>query len=119
MRTVEFIYNAERSAMKETSSEQFTRARFQAALKTQFRVRFDAEAAILLSLVEVTEGGAGTGDSRGENFSLIFNGPGDRFLPQRTYSFDHADLGKFDLFIVPVGRERDGFLYQAVFNRRA
>jgi hypothetical protein len=29
----------------------------------------------------------------------------------------HERLGMFDLFLVPVSRERDGMRYEAVFNR--
>lgn len=32
-------------------------------------------------------------------------------------TFLYFILGRFDLFLVPVGQEADGFLYEAVFNR--
>ncbi len=58
--------------------------------------------------------------------SLIFHGPADKFLPQKTYALASEVLGEFDAFLVPVGelrekrdgrRERTGFIYQAVFTR--
>jgi hypothetical protein len=52
-----------------------------------------------------------------EQFSLVFSSPPDSFLEQATYSFEHDGLGTFELFIVPIRRDEDGFKYQAVINR--
>jgi hypothetical protein len=54
--------------------------------------------------------------TNGECFSLMFGGPKPAFA-QGTYPVDHAALGRFSLFVVPVGRRTDGQDYQAVFNR--
>lgn len=48
-------------------------------------------------------------------FSLYFRGEGE-VLPQRIYQFHHAQLGDFDLFIVPIVNRRSGITYEAVFN---
>ena len=37
-------------------------------------------------------------------------------FPQQTYAMRHEALGEVGIFLVPVAQERDGFLYQAVFN---
>ena len=50
------------------------------------------------------------------SFSLEFFGAGALF-EQQTRRVTHPGLGEFDLFLVPVGRKKDGFLYEAVFNR--
>ena len=49
-------------------------------------------------------------------FSLIFQGPQSPILPQSIYSLEHTTLGTLPLFIVPIGREEAGVLYQAIFN---
>jgi hypothetical protein len=50
-------------------------------------------------------------------FSLHFQGPPEPYLPQRTYQMRHAAFaGPLDLFIVPIGRESAGFIYEAVFT---
>jgi hypothetical protein len=49
-------------------------------------------------------------------FSLIFRGPEQQVLPQRLYRFDLAEIGKFEIFLVPVGPDGQGFCYQALFN---
>jgi uncharacterized protein DUF6916 len=52
-----------------------------------------------------------------EQFSLLFRGPSEPQVTQATYTVSHPDLGKFLLFLVPVGRDPQGLLYEACFNR--
>ena len=54
-----------------------------------------------------------------DSFSLIFAGAQDEYLPQDTYDFEHTAMGRFSLFIVPVGRPEgdDEQRYQAVFSQ--
>lgn len=49
-------------------------------------------------------------------FSIFFRGPGDTFLPQMMYTMHHETLGESQMFIVPVGRNEEGFEYEAVFT---
>ncbi len=53
----------------------------------------------------------------GEQFSLIFRGPREPALPQRIYALEHPEMGRIELFLVPVGEEESGRLYEAYFNR--
>lgn len=53
-----------------------------------------------------------------EMFSLIFSGPREYLLPQQLYKLSHEKLGEGEIFIVPIEQKENGFLYQAVFNRR-
>ena len=69
---------------------------------------------LTLDLVEVTEDDP---TSVQEHFSLVFRGPHDRVLSQGMCRMEHAALGVFVLFIVPVGPDARGMRYQAVFNR--
>lgn len=48
-------------------------------------------------------------------FSLVFRGPGDRVLPQRIYRLAHDELGEFEFFLVPIGPDREGMRYEAIF----
>lgn len=52
----------------------------------------------------------------GRPFSLIFRLPKGLFVPQETYTFKQNQIGKLDLFIVPIGSDDKGQLYQVVFN---
>ena len=82
-------------------------------LNTKFRIPQQSSSAAEIELVEVTEARS---TSRLQQFSLFFRGPLESFLPQGTYHVEHERLGSLDLFIVPVGKEQDGFRYEAVFN---
>ncbi len=52
----------------------------------------------------------------GRPFDLIFRLPKGLFIPQETYTFKQDQMGKFELFIVPIGSDRKGQLYQVIFN---
>ena len=49
-------------------------------------------------------------------FSLVFHNGAAIVFPQKIYPMRHGSLGEFGIFLVPIARNRDGFLYQAVFN---
>ena len=49
-------------------------------------------------------------------YSLIFVADTPQMLEQRLYCLDHQKMGKNVIFLVPVGKETRGFLYQALFN---
>jgi hypothetical protein len=98
-----------------------TLATFSTLLRTRFRIELSPTQAIELVLLEATSGGTfakgGAKLPKYDSFSLLFYGAQSQPLQQGTYAFEHPQLGKFDLFIVPVAAE-DGLLYyQAVFNQ--
>lgn len=86
---------------------------FAMQINTSFRVKPAAELTVELKLIEANNRSI----PRQEMFSLIFQGPDQTFLPQRLYPIEHDLIGAFDLFIVPIGRDEDGYRYEAVFNR--
>ncbi|HEX3407321.1 MAG TPA: hypothetical protein VHS81_08805 [Caulobacteraceae bacterium] len=49
-------------------------------------------------------------------FSLIFDGPSDLLLLQRTYDIENAGGGQVTVFMVPVGRTAEAITYQVIFN---
>lgn len=49
-------------------------------------------------------------------FSLFFIGPKSFLLKQHTYRLTHETLEPLEIFIVPVGEEAGGYLYEAVFT---
>ena len=52
-----------------------------------------------------------------DSFSLFFVGPENVHLPQYTYDVSHDQLGgPWPVFIVPVGRRENAFLYEAAFT---
>jgi len=93
---------------------------FRGLVGDHFRVRLAPEDVVTLALMEVSEQGRGTSSAQaGDFFALLFNGPVSRPLAQGTYAFEHALIGAFALFIVPIGAGSDGFRYEAVFSGQA
>jgi hypothetical protein len=105
--------------MNETPVSDLNYAQFSAAAGTTFQVSDGDKEPVPLKLVEINQRKQRAGDSAagGESFSLLFAGPKNRFLPQQLYSFAHETMGRFPLFIVPVGQDATAFRYEAVFSR--
>src|SRR5438034_6490347 len=54
--------------------------------------------------------------ARKDPFTLLFGGA-THLLPQRTYRITSGALGDaVEIFIVPVGQDGQGFIYEAVFG---
>lgn len=49
-------------------------------------------------------------------FSLIFQSASPIVVPQAMYRLTHDGMGQMEMFLVPVGLNSGGVLYQAVFN---
>ena len=107
--------------MKTTRLEELGFESFGRLVKTRFRVWVGAGEVVELELEEVTPPrlapARGGKNADYESFSLLFLGPADRVLPQRMYPFECEPLGRFELFIVPIGRDQHGVRYEAAFNR--
>lgn len=52
-----------------------------------------------------------------ECFRLVFRSLYGVNLSQKTYSFNHSQLGTFDLFITPAGTDGRMHYYGAIINR--
>lgn len=97
--------------------ENLTEAIFSRQLNTKFLLYPEPARPLDFELVEVASS-APQHERGGERFSLIFRGPVETYLPQSTYRMEHAEIGAFDLFIVPVRRDDAGLYYEAIFNRQ-
>lgn len=101
--------------------DNLTRESFAPHLGSVFRLRLGPGETLEVELVEATALGGGARVSAGgprarrEPFSLVFRGPRAPILPQRIYRMEHARMGAFDLFIVPIGPDAEGLRYEAVF----
>jgi hypothetical protein len=72
-------------------------------------------AKVALVLLEATELASPSAGSQ-SSFSLLFQGPPDRLLDQRTYSVAEESLGTVEIPLVAVGKTEQGFLYEAVLS---
>jgi len=91
-----------------------THENFAAQLNKKFRVQIDEANAVDLVLAEVSELKS---SPRQEQFSIVFQGPLKMFLGQGLRQFEQDEMGEFDLFLVPIGQDDNGYSYEAVFNR--
>jgi len=98
-------------------SEFQTQTEFAANLNTTFLLKLSSPQPIELKLIEVK---AHESELQlrpdMERFSIFFVGPGDVPLPQSIYSVSHEKMGEFDVFLVPIGKESDGYHYEAIYN---
>lgn len=86
-------------------------------LNTPFRL---ADAPATLTLASVDDRNArGACPDGFEQFALVFRGPAGTPLEQRIYAVEHDGIGRFELFLVPLGPDAEGPRYEAVFNRFA
>ncbi len=88
-----------------------SRSAFAGCIGNTFRICASEDRAETVTLIEVKEGSSGPK----EQFSVIFRGGQGDYLPQRIYPMEHEGLGRMDLFLVPIGPDDQGMLYQAVF----
>jgi uncharacterized protein DUF6916 len=92
-------------------------AEFAKQVDTNFSVELEESGHLDLKLVSVTPRKIGPTEEAGmERFSVVFAGPADAVLPQRTYKMTHPEMGEFYIFLVAIGKEADGFRYEAVYN---
>lgn len=92
-----------------------TEKEFSKHVNTKFRIAL--EPPVLLELSEVKSYLPRENEERGmERFSLYFAGPREPSLPQHVYPMEHELMGPFDIFLVPVSQDENGFRYEAVFN---
>ena len=98
-------------------SEFQTEEEFRNHLNTPFRLQVNAPKPIDLTLVGVESRPSESSEQQGmERFSVFFLGSPEFLLPQNTYRVAHPQMGEFDIFLVAVGKETDGYRYEAVYN---
>lgn len=93
-----------------------TEAEFSKHVGSKFLLKLEPQA-IELELVEVKGYLPGPSDQTGmERFSAFFSGPRETRLPQHVYPLSHESMGEFEIFLVPIAADEQGFRYEAVFN---
>jgi len=110
--------------LAEVPLEQISLAAFLSHANSTFQAQLDSGPAVGLQLVEIVSTPAvpaqfsNSLDGANEKFSLLFSGPLNHPLEQNTYSFECQGIGRFEMFIVPIGStETTHLYYEAIFNR--
>jgi hypothetical protein len=91
-----------------------THEEFNKNANTKFQVQVDENTHVELKLIAVSELKL---YPQQEEFALEFLGPLNMFLGQGVRNFAHDQMGQFELFIVPIKKDAQGFYYEAIFNR--
>ena len=91
-----------------------THEEFTKNANTKFQVQADDNTRVEIELIKISELKL---HPQQEEFTVQFRGPLNMFLSQSTRHFTHDQMGQFELFIVPVRKDEQGFYYEAVFNR--
>ena len=91
-----------------------THEEFSKNANTKFQVQVDENTHVELELIAVSELKL---YPQQEEFALQFRGPLNIYLGQGGHNFTHDQMGQFELFIVPIKQDEQGFYYEAVFNR--
>ncbi|HAM70326.1 MAG TPA: hypothetical protein DCM86_01625 [Verrucomicrobiales bacterium] len=91
---------------------------FHGLVGSGFRLESPERGALTATLMEVRELGrpGGAGPSSRAPFGLTFHLPGSGFLPQQTYALRHPELGRLDLFLVPVRQQGNDLTLEAIFG---
>ena len=88
---------------------------FAACLNEDFEIVFP-DGTLQLRLCEARPWGPAQPSNVRRPFSLTFLGRAGLRLPQQIYRMRHATLGEMEIFLVPVGDDRSGSTFEAVFN---
>jgi len=104
--------------MKDLPLEELDFSVFAQWVNASFLVRTETGETLELVLAEARPAPeAGPATAPATSFSLIFHGPDRLLLPQAIRTLEREGVGRFALFLVPIGRRPGRFEYQAVFNR--
>lgn len=97
----------------------YTKALFQPYLNDIFTIELASSEEIHLQLTEIKSlGTQHPENSSNEAFALYFldKQHPKSFLPQAILTLKHAQLGDLELFVVPMGPQKEGMLYEVIFT---
>lgn len=82
----------------------------------EYRVKLGDGASLTLELAEASPIALPERAGQRKQFSLLFKGPAEPILAQGIYGLENDELGRLDLFLVPVAADEEGVDYEAVFT---
>jgi hypothetical protein len=85
-------------------------------LNQTFYIHAESLDPIQAELIEVSELGAPPFDRRPPFSIVLRTGQKEEYLIQAIYRVEHAEVGTLDLFLVPLGPDKHGMRYEAVFT---
>jgi hypothetical protein len=88
---------------------------FQPHVHSTFQMRIGDGRSIALELLSVS-GLPTTPHAKRAPFALMFRSKERQAFSQQIYTLSHEQLGELEIFLVPLGPDEIGMVYQAVFN---
>jgi hypothetical protein len=95
----------------------YAKATFTPYVNTVFLIYSGSSNTLAATLVEVSDIGPVPDKQAVGRECFVLKFRGTQTLRQNTYAVEHQVLGRFDLFLVPGGKDKKGVYYQAVINR--
>ena len=96
----------------------YAKATFLPHVNTIFRVHYPNSSKVLTTtLISISDIGPTPDRTEAGRECFVLRFRGTETLRQNTYLVEHADLGRFDLFLGPAGKNQQGVYYEAVINR--
>lgn len=89
---------------------------FEAKKQDSFEIQFNSEQKSICRIEDITTSQAPAVNREGQQFSVIFANESPTVFEQGVYPVSHAELGEFELFLVPVFGDDQGVHYEAVFT---
>lgn len=96
--------------------DKLTKEAFEPRKGESFRLTHETASGELELTLASVQGTGLQGKAPREQFSLHFHGPREPVLPQQIYHLENAEMGAMDLFLVPIARDAEGMIYEAVFT---
>jgi hypothetical protein len=93
-----------------------TSADFAQHMGQEFFVHYGGEQPLVIRLGDVEDLNASVAAKGRAPFSLLFHGPKDYYVRQGVYTVEHPQMGRADIFIVPLGPDSLGMRYQITFG---
>ena len=94
----------------------YSKATFTPYVNTVFRI-YSGSSIVITTLVKAEDIGPVPDQNVVGSECFVLKFSGTQTLPQNTYRIEHDALGRFDLFLVPAGKDKKGVYTQAVINR--
>lgn len=99
--------------------DKLTGADFTPLLNQTFQLKLQSEESFSAELIDITELGRKPEEDdsiKRQAFSAIFRINDDLYFPQQICRLEHETLGGLDLFLVPLGPDKVGMRYEAMFT---
>lgn len=110
-----FLTSDRKANMTDLST--ITHEDFEPCLGQTFLVTPEGADGLELELTQVKPlGSTDPAASVRQPFSLLFRGPLEPLLSQQVYRMENAAIGELLLFLVPIGPDKKGMLYDVTFN---